>query len=1098
VEIEFFDGLGRPIQLQILDEGGQYVVHDTRYVEPTGGSRAVQHRVPIRESTSGNYASALVWSGPTVLAPLVEDEPQPLPSMFQNYTETRFVRDGTGRVQGMTFPNEGVVPIAQTFASYDVTLLAGRPVRVSSAFDESSDRSDTWTDGWGHDVRHRRRLTASTSELGLITETDYDVGGRPLAVRPPNYFTPPHGTPDNWVSTSRWDTRGRLTRRTSPDAGELLRAYDAAGHVRFEQDANRRAAAEFVAIRYDALGRPVRSGIYALSSASVTAFSQLDPTRPYAESPWENDATRWVEVASYDQRPSATTAPWSAFSAQVGAFQATFPRGRPVAGAYRSDGAWQVALSAYDAEQRLVRRLVHTQDATNGPALAAYDAEHRYGYDRQGRVWTREVRLGSAGTWFRHWYDYSIRGLPSRIFAGTSPGRPATPDVTWTHTEWGRVASQRNGTATAIPYVYDVRERTVRIGGGVTTAPPTHAFQAEYLYAPDSDVVQSAFLQRHVGAPDSRDYWAYCYDDLDRLRFAANVPGGLPDVNGQCDEAWGVTPDTPYSIASLAYDANGNIQQLARLGATGAVVDGLSYTYVAGTNRLAFITDIGAGASLPWDLESGPVGHDANGNVTQLPAPYTLTAATYDRHNRLLTATSDGSQLRYRYGASDARYMERVRAGTQSVGAMQTVPGRVARMPRPSVVEGERDSDPRVEGVDEGSGRSPATDDGVRRVFAPRFVSTGSPGMGAAGGEEVTFSAIDAVGLGRPAAVREPGGTVTFNLLAPNGDVVGRQPASGGRLYYLRDNLGSVRAVVDAAGAVVESRAYDAWGVALAGRTSGQFSTAQGFTGKQRDAAAGGQLGGLDDFGARSYSPLVGRFLQVDPSESDYPAWSPYVYTFNRPVSLVDPDGRAPSSLVVSSAIGSARNPPWDIVVVMPRDRSRMAEVFVLDRNGNVVDRFYALGRGSSRDPMRTAADSPLGIGRITGWQAGGSRRAYGPGQRLAFESVSGEMEESGRTDLRVHGGALGAEGRLRSTHGCTRMCNTDMGVLYRSTQRLEAADDKEAAGHIVFISEAVSDRAREGVIPSKLRDSVEMVRSLYDTRANNGSHHGHDRSNDY
>ena len=94
---------------------------------------------------------------------------------------------------------------------------------------------------------------------------------------------------------------------------------------------------------------------------------------------------------------------------------------------------------------------------------------------------------------------------------------------------------------------------------------------------------------------------------------------------------------------------------------------------------------------------------------------------------------------------------------------------------------------------------------------------------------------------------------------SPAGAVVGRQPAAGARTYDIPDALGSVRAVVDAAGAVVESRAYDAWGLALAGRTTGPASARQGFTGKERDADAGGPLGGLDDFGARSYTPLLGR-----------------------------------------------------------------------------------------------------------------------------------------------------------------------------------------------------------------------------------------------
>jgi RHS repeat-associated protein len=186
----------------------------------------------------------------------------------------------------------------------------------------------------------------------------------------------------------------------------------------------------------------------------------------------------------------------------------------------------------------------------------------------------------------------------------------------------------------------------------------------------------------------------------------------------------------------------------------------------------------------------------------------------------------------------------------------------------------------------------------------------------------------------RGAAVRAPDGSITFNLLTPAGEVIGRQPATGGRLYDLRDALGSVRAVVDASGAVVESRAYDAWGLAMAGRTSGPAAAREGFTGKERDAALGGPLGGLDDFGARTYSPLLGRFLQTDPAAADYPSWSPYTYTFNRPVSLVDPDGRRPTQ-----PEGAARSADdeW-------RVNQRTGEIERVGSRGGSQTDYYSIG----------------------------------------------------------------------------------------------------------------------------------------------------------
>jgi RHS repeat-associated protein len=140
--------------------------------------------------------------------------------------------------------------------------------------------------------------------------------------------------------------------------------------------------------------------------------------------------------------------------------------------------------------------------------------------------------------------------------------------------------------------------------------------------------------------------------------------------------------------------------------------------------------------------------------------------------------------------------------------------------------------------------------------------------------------------FGEPLATYSNGSLAYWNILRPDGTVIGRRQGSN-RLYYHRDLLGSTRTVVNASGDVEQTWDYYPFGLEMPGRSIPTGTTArERFTGHERDEEVG-----LDYMKARRYAAEFGRFLSVDPMASSFPEWSPYNYGLNNPIVNIDSDG---------------------------------------------------------------------------------------------------------------------------------------------------------------------------------------------------------------
>lgn len=259
-------------------------------------------------------------------------------------------------------------------------------------------------------------------------------------------------------------------------------------------------------------------------------------------------------------------------------------------------------------------------------------------------------------------------------------------------------------------------------------------------------------------------------------------------------------------------------------------------------------------------------------------------------------------------------------------------------------------------------------------------------------------------------------GTTKKYYLNVGGQTIGvvSKPSSGSPTtrYWHKDALGSVVAVTDENGQVVERLAYEPFGKRRlatmktdpSGLTAAS-STRKGFTAHEMVDDIG-----LVNMNARMYDPALGRFMSPDTlvdAEDSPQAYNRYSYLSNSPLNGTDPSGHGFFSSVVGAVTGVARAVS-DVVTapivaaVSPVTSAVTGAVTSLIGGGDAFSIgglpkvLPPAGSTGSSDAMSTIFTDPvpyfaggLGMGLPKAWDIDASNSGYTSG---LFSSASGSL----------------------------------------------------------------------------------------------------------
>jgi len=669
-EIQYFDGLGRPMQNVGVSASplGNDMITPIKY-DPFG--REVKKYLPyITSGTAGSYRSndesdqTIFYSSSNPFPNCATDgrpfnesilEASPLNRPLQQY--------GPGQDW---FDNHHSTNIAYlTNAASDVPLwtISGNTVSYSGNYTTGTLYKTQTTDENGNNSWEYKDLLdhvvlKQVANNGVLLNTYYVYNDLCQLT----YVIPPKATANTYTEGNtdfnellyayKYDKRGRVSEKHIPGAGWTYMVYNNTDQVILSQDANH-SNTQWLFTKYDALGRVVMTGTFNIGGTRNDVQVAADGNTTFWETryalgtmgytdaayPQATDGTgrEILTVNYYDDYSFDQSLPYTNF---YGITQSSMTKGLLTGSKVKvlDMGTWLTSVMYYDDKARVIQFQRQLYDDSNGGkeiSSSLHDFSGKVLQDKQSQTFNGNT------TTVEQWNTYDHMARLTKTEQEVNGPTHHTTTAQLAYNELGQLVNKNVGTIESTDYLYNIRGWLSKVNDPDNLG--SKLFAMKLLYN-DDPITGLGNTQQYNGnisgliwnsTGKGEQGYVYSYDPLNRL-----TNSDYQIYSG------GWTQSAAFEERNLTYDLNGNITHLERSDISGDPIANYTYNYDA-SNKLQ---NINSGTNYTYD---------ANGNTTT--DGLRSMAISYNMLNLPQTISKNGESISYIYTATGEKVAKRMK-----------------------------------------------------------------------------------------------------------------------------------------------------------------------------------------------------------------------------------------------------------------------------------------------------------------------------------------------------------------------------------------------------------------------------------------------------